>query len=157
MHSCLLFCLSKPISFFTVLVGVAFIVAWAPSSWKGPWKILWSDHSNETSSATGLPNAGLDVATCGVANATSFCSVATKFSRLVAYLAPKIGDSLFGKTYTNDNPLSFRKLNPLILKYNSWRPEYLFWRQKMKTWGPAGPTTFFWKSSTEMVRFVFTV
>ena len=86
---------------------------------------------------------GLDVATCGVANATSFCSVATKFSRLVAYLAPKIGDSLFGKTYTNDNPLSFRKLNPLILKYNSWRPEYLFWRQKMKTWGPACPTTFF--------------
>ena len=36
----------------------------------------------------------LDVATCGVANATSFYTVATKFSRLVAYLAPKIGDSL---------------------------------------------------------------
>ena len=35
--------------------------------------------------------AGLDVATCGVANATSFYSVATKFSRLVANLAPKIG------------------------------------------------------------------
>ena len=39
--------------------------------------------------------AGLDVATCGVANATSFYSVATKFSRLVANLAPKIGDFLF--------------------------------------------------------------
>ena len=38
--------------------------------------------------------AGLDVATCGVANATSFYSVATKFSRLVANLAPKIGDFL---------------------------------------------------------------
>ena len=37
---------------------------------------------------------GLDVATCGVANATSFYSVATKFSRLVANLAPKIGDFL---------------------------------------------------------------
>ena len=39
-------------------------------------------------------SSGLDVATCGVANATSFYSVATKFSRLVANLAPKIGDSL---------------------------------------------------------------
>ena len=38
--------------------------------------------------------AGLDVATHGVANATSFYSVATKFSRLVANLAPKIGDFL---------------------------------------------------------------
>ena len=38
--------------------------------------------------------AGLDVATRGVANATSFYSVATKFSRLVANLAPKIGDFL---------------------------------------------------------------
>ena len=38
--------------------------------------------------------AGLDVATCGVANATSFYSVATKFSCLVANLAPKIGDFL---------------------------------------------------------------
>ena len=37
---------------------------------------------------------GLDVATCGVANATSFHSVATKFSHLVANLAPKIGDFL---------------------------------------------------------------
>ena len=37
---------------------------------------------------------GLDDATCGVANATSFYSVATKFSRLVANLAPKIGDFL---------------------------------------------------------------
>ena len=37
---------------------------------------------------------GLDVATRGVANATSFYSVATKFSRLVANLAPKIGDFL---------------------------------------------------------------
>ena len=33
-----------------------------------------------------------DVATCGVANTTSFYSVATKFSRLVTNLAPKIGD-----------------------------------------------------------------
>ena len=39
-------------------------------------------------------HAGLDVATRGVANATSFYSVATKFSRLVANLAPKIGDFL---------------------------------------------------------------
>ena len=42
--------------------------------------------------------SGLDIATCGVANATSFYSVATKFSRLVANLvanlAPKIGDFL---------------------------------------------------------------
>ena len=34
-------------------------------------------------------HTGLDVATRGVANATSFYSVATKFSRLVANLAPK--------------------------------------------------------------------
>ena len=33
--------------------------------------------------------SGLNVATCGVANATSFYSVATKFSCLVANLAPK--------------------------------------------------------------------
>ena len=52
--------------------------------------------------------SGLDIATCGVANVTSFYSVATKFSRLVANLAPKIGD-FFGKTY-NDNLLSFTKL-----------------------------------------------
>ena len=38
--------------------------------------------------------AGLDVATCGVANATSFYSVAIKFPRLVANLATKIGDFL---------------------------------------------------------------
>ena len=37
---------------------------------------------------------GLDVVTCGVTNATSFYAVATKFSRLVANLAPKIGDFL---------------------------------------------------------------
>ena len=36
----------------------------------------------------------LDVATRGVANATSFYLVATKFSCLVASLAPKIGDFL---------------------------------------------------------------
>ena len=41
-----------------------------------------------------LVTTGLDVATCGVANATSFYSVATKFSRLVANLATKIGDFL---------------------------------------------------------------
>ena len=44
--------------------------------------------------------------------------------------------------YTSDNPLSFTKLNALNLKYNFWRPEYLFWQQKMKTWGPAGPKIF---------------
>ena len=38
---------------------------------------------------------GLDVVTCGVANATSFYAVATKFSRLVTNLAPKIGDFLW--------------------------------------------------------------
>ena len=38
--------------------------------------------------------SGLDVVTCGVANATSFYTVVTKFSHLVAYLAPKIGDYL---------------------------------------------------------------
>ena len=38
--------------------------------------------------------SGLDIVTCGVANATSFYSVVTKFSRLVANLAPKIGDFL---------------------------------------------------------------
>ena len=51
---------------------------------------LWYDgfesHLNE--------KTGLDVATCGVANATSFYSMATKFSRLVASLASKIGDFL---------------------------------------------------------------
>ena len=36
----------------------------------------------------------LDVATCGVANVTSFYSVATTFSSLVANLAPKICDFL---------------------------------------------------------------
>ena len=90
--------------------------------------------------------SGLNVATRGVANgrnATRFYSVATKFSHLVANLAPKIVTFFFGKTYTNDNPLSFTKLNPLILKYNFWPPKYLFWRQKMKTWGPAGPNIFF--------------
>ena len=37
---------------------------------------------------------GLDVAIRGVAKATRFYSVATKFSRLVANLAPKIDDFL---------------------------------------------------------------
>ena len=41
-----------------------------------------------------IGTSGLDVATHGVANATSFYSVATKFSRLLANLAPKIGDFL---------------------------------------------------------------
>ena len=36
--------------------------------------------------------AGLNFETCGVVNATSIYSVAAKFSRLVADLAPKIGD-----------------------------------------------------------------
>ena len=33
--------------------------------------------------------SGLDVATCGVANATRFYSLATNFSRLLARLAPR--------------------------------------------------------------------
>ena len=56
---------------------------------------------------------GLDVVTCGVANATSFYAVATKFSRLVANLAPIcMGQVAFflGKTYTYDNLLSFTKV-----------------------------------------------
>ena len=36
--------------------------------------------------------SGLDVATCGVANATRFYSLATNFSRLVARLAPRFFD-----------------------------------------------------------------
>ena len=54
--------------------------------------------------------SGLDVATCEVANATSFYSVATKFSRLVANLASWV-TFFFRKTYTNDNPLFFTKLS----------------------------------------------
>ena len=38
--------------------------------------------------------SGLEVVASRVANVTSFYSVATKFSRLVANLAPKIGDFL---------------------------------------------------------------
>ena len=60
-----------------------------------------------------MATSGLDVATCGVANATSFYALATKFSRLVANLAPKIGDFLLWENvqlYTNDNFLSFTKL-----------------------------------------------
>ena len=38
--------------------------------------------------------SGLEITTCGIANATSFYSMATKFSRLVANLAPQIGDFL---------------------------------------------------------------
>ena len=53
--------------------------------------------------------SGLDVATCEVANATSVYSVATKFSHLVANLAPKV-TSFFRKMYTNNNPLFFTKL-----------------------------------------------
>ena len=49
-------------------------------------------YKSESKSRVGDP--GLDVATCGAANATSFYSVAIKFSRLVANLAPKIGDFL---------------------------------------------------------------
>ena len=41
-----------------------------------------------------LGTSGLDFATRGVTNATSFYSVATKFSCLVANLAPKMGDFL---------------------------------------------------------------
>ena len=41
-----------------------------------------------------IGTSGLDVATHGVANATSVYSVATKFSRLLANLAPKVGDFL---------------------------------------------------------------
>ena len=61
----------------------------------------------------------------------------------------------FGKTYTNDNPLSFTKLKPLILKYNFWWPEYLFWWQKMKTWVQAGPKIFFWKLNSAVALFIF--
>ena len=39
-----------------------------------------------------IPVAGLDVATCGVANATGFYSLATNFSLLVATLAPRFFD-----------------------------------------------------------------
>ena len=42
----------------------------------------------------------LDIATCGVANVTTFYSVATKFPRLVANLAPKIGDFLLWEKCT---------------------------------------------------------
>ena len=38
--------------------------------------------------------AGFDIPTCGFANATSFYSVATKFSHLVANLASKMGNFL---------------------------------------------------------------
>ena len=37
---------------------------------------------------------GIDMATCGFASATSFYSVATKFSHLVANLASKMGNFL---------------------------------------------------------------
>ena len=50
----------------------------------------------------------LDVATCGVANVTSFYTVGTKFSYLVTNLASKIGHFLIW--YTNDNLFSFTKL-----------------------------------------------
>ena len=39
--------------------------------------------------------AGLDVATCGVANATGFEPLATNFSLLVASLAPAISSYYF--------------------------------------------------------------
>ena len=39
-----------------------------------------------------IPVAGLNVATCGVANATRFYSLATNFSLLVATLAPRFFD-----------------------------------------------------------------
>ena len=45
-------------------------------------------------------DTGLDIATCGVATATTFYSVATKFPRLVANLAPKIGDFLLWEKRT---------------------------------------------------------
>ena len=41
-------------------------------------------------------STGLDVETFGVANVTSFYSVASKFSCLVANLAPKIGAFFVG-------------------------------------------------------------
>ena len=54
--------------------------------------LLWSFYE------TTVLTSGLDVATCGVANVTRFYSVATKFSSLVANLAPKICDlSSLGK------------------------------------------------------------
>ena len=33
----------------------------------------------------------------------------------------------------------------LVLKYDFWQLEYLFWRPKKKTWGPPGPKIFFLK------------
>ena len=42
---------------------------------------------------------------------------------------------------------------PLILKYNFWRLEYLFWRPKRKLWGQLSPNIFFWKSSTPSGEF----
>ena len=53
-----------------------------------------------------MATSGLDVATCGVANATGFYSVATNFSYLVTRLAPEIFVTFFGKTYSNNIPLS---------------------------------------------------
>ena len=60
----------------------------------------------DTGTCVWFYQAGLDVATHGVANATRSYSVVTNFSRLVARLAPKIFVTFFGKTYTNDFPLS---------------------------------------------------
>ena len=53
--------------------------------------------------------SGVNVATCGVANATSFYSLGTKFSCLVTSLAPKMGDFLLWENvhYLNDNLLFF--------------------------------------------------
>ena len=57
-----------------------------------------ADHTNhaitytKTLLQTENEGSGLDVATCGVANATRFSSLATNFSLLVARLAPRFCD-----------------------------------------------------------------
>ena len=62
-----------------------------------PCTDFWSIRTDNCEMEIAYPlkedNPGLDVATCGVAN-TSFYSVVTRFSRLVANLALKIGDFL---------------------------------------------------------------
>ena len=57
-------------------------LAWLIPQWK--WNALWK-----------LVNTGLDVVTCGVANATGFGPLATNFSRLVASLATAVSSYHF--------------------------------------------------------------
>ena len=57
-------------------------------------QVWWGGGRGHKLAQKKIRESGLDVAPCGVANATSFYSMATKFSRLVTNLAPKIGDFL---------------------------------------------------------------